>query len=913
MNAAFSSLRELFERATELHGAERAEFLAAHCADPRQREDLERLLAADEQAGDGVLERDPVALAQDIGAEAPGLRPGQRIGPWKLLALLGEGGSSSVFRASREMEGVTQEVALKLLRRGVYSPEAQRQFRRERQALAQLRHSGIARLIEGGLTESGLAYIALELIEGQPVTEFVCAQQQDLRARLQLFLDVCRAVEAAHRALIVHRDIKPSNVFVTREQQVKLLDFGIAKLLDAEDETQTRLASFTPAYAAPEQRRGGAITTATDVFALGVLLGELVTGERMSDGSGRSPSSRVTGDSDPALLPAPAKSLRRALRGDLDNIVMKAIEQDPERRYASATALADDIEAFLDGRPVAAHPPSRWYRAQKFVQRHRLGVIATTAFVLAILAALGVTLWQVDVARREAERADAMRDFMFSAFAEAEPSVPREGPPRVTDVVEQAITKARADGHMHREVRSELLSQLGGVLRAQGQLAQAKQTLAWVHDQAQRDFGENAAPTQRASLELARTLTLTGDFGQARHLLDRLLGSVGTDTELAAETYEESAYLATKQHELQRAKGDAGIGLRIARGLRDEHLLAKTLDHYGNVQLAVDDAQGAIATYSEQLELNRRLFGPQHADVATVQAALSRAYRRAGRMGDAEREIRAALAIDDAVLPKDHWRRARHLNALLMVALQLRDYDTALQAGEESLRINRIASGDDHPETANDLNNVGMLHARLGDHAAALPFLRESLQRVEAKFGARHFETATTRANYGVALAHAGQRAQGESELREALDALEGASEPDLDAIAATCEKLIRVELDFGAVAAAQPVLERLEASIGKMQPPDHSWMTRLAILRATLLLQSGQALPAQHVLNDINAAVANADAELAVELPLLQASAAARLGDADAADLSQTGRAALATLRHPPARLIALAQSLPH
>src|SRR5580765_5957289 len=380
------SLRDLFEAAIELAPAARAAFLDLRCADTSLRAQVERLLLADADAA-ALFSAGARAAALAIGdAElADVLPPGSRIGPFELIAVLGEGGSSTVFRARREVQGVRQDVALKVLRRGLYSPDGQRQFRRERLALGQLQHPGIARLIEGGVTDNGLAYIALELVEGRPITEYARELRLELRARLGLFLQVCRAVEAAHRALIVHRDLKPSNVLVTEDGQVKLLDFGIAKLLDSDDETRTGMAAFTPAYAAPEQRFGGLVTTATDVYALGILLGELVTGQRLTGGSGRTPSSQITGEEGPGVLPAPPPLTRRALRGDLDNIVLKAIELEPERRYASAGAFADDIERMLNGRPVAAHPPSRLYRAGKFVRRHRGGVAATAIFALGIL------------------------------------------------------------------------------------------------------------------------------------------------------------------------------------------------------------------------------------------------------------------------------------------------------------------------------------------------------------------------------------------------------------------------------------------------------------------------------------------------------------------------------------------------
>jgi serine/threonine-protein kinase len=395
------ALRELFETALELDVAEREKFLNSRCPDHALRAQLHRMLAADAQAK-ATLARDASELADTLMQASPplALPPGSRVGSFTIRDIIGTGGYSTVFRAERTQDGVRQHVALKILDRLLYTEEAQRQFRRERQALANLRHPGIARLIEGGITETGLAYIALELIDGVPITEHARVNRLDLRARLKLFIDVCLAVEAAHRALIVHRDLKPGNVLVTVPGEVKLLDFGIAKLLDAEDETQTRLPAFTPAYAAPEQRNNGPITTATDVYALGVLLGELITGERLSGESGGTPSGRVSENQAPGVLPAPAPVTRRLLRGDLDNIVMKAIDVDSDLRYASAGALANDIDRLLDGMPVLAHPPSAWYRTRKFVNRHRGGVLSTAAFLLAVFAALGIALWQAHVAQR---------------------------------------------------------------------------------------------------------------------------------------------------------------------------------------------------------------------------------------------------------------------------------------------------------------------------------------------------------------------------------------------------------------------------------------------------------------------------------------------------------------------------------
>jgi tetratricopeptide (TPR) repeat protein len=301
--------------------------------------------------------------------------------------------------------------------------------------------------------------------------------------------------------------------------------------------------------------------------------------------------------------------------------------------------------------------------------------------------------------------------------------------------------------------------------------------------------------------------------------------------------------------------------------------------------------------------------------VAATHADLSRAYRRAGKTADAERHIRAALAIDAAVLPVDDWRTANHLNALMMVLLVQRDYPAALAAARETLRINRVVHGGDHPETANDLNSVGMLHAQLEQWPAALVPLRDSLALSEARYGADHYETAVVRANYGVVLARAGDVAGGESEVLRALASLEADPEPDLDEQAATLEKLARLRLVRGEPGTIAALVARIDALLARMRTPGSYWEGRSAILHANALLQQGEPAQAMGLLDAAAAALkrsAHPDPVLGVEVPLLHAGASRALGDAAAAERhAQVGVAALATLRHPPGRLTELAKSL--
>jgi serine/threonine-protein kinase len=465
------TLRNLFEEVLGLGAAEREWLYTARGVDVETRAQIERMLAADATEDELLRAGDAATAASAIGdAETPDAPPaGSRIGPFEIVEVLGEGGSSTVFRAFREVAGVRQEVAVKLLARGLYTPEAQRQFRREREALARLRHRAIACLIEGGIADNGLAYIALELVDGLPITRH--ARERDLseRERLVLFLEVCRAVDAAHRALIVHRDLKPSNVLVTAGGEVKLLDFGIAKLLDyAGDATRTVHQALTPAYAAPEQFDTGAITTATDVYALGVLLGELLTGGI------RSRYSNTWSIGDDATQDAPRTPFARKLRGDLANIVGKAMAAEPENRYPFAGALAEDIERYLDGQPVLAHPPSRWYRTERFVARHRGGVLITATLLLAIFVSLGVALWQAHVAREQAARANMVRDFVQSLFAPLRYGTEKSKQPTLGELLAAGVSKLDQSPQLGPGERVDLLAMFSRLYENLGEIAQSR-------------------------------------------------------------------------------------------------------------------------------------------------------------------------------------------------------------------------------------------------------------------------------------------------------------------------------------------------------------------------------------------------------------------------------------------------------
>jgi serine/threonine-protein kinase len=768
-------VRDLFEEAVALPLAARAAWLEANVDDAGTRAEVERLIAADDLPDTRVLDHSVDDLVSRVGEpdEEPRLGAGDSVGPFSLGEMLGEGGSSLVYRASREQDGVCQHVALKLLRRGLHTADERRRFRDERRALAQLRHPGIAHLIEGGITDAGVPYIALELVDGVPITDHVRARELDLRARLQLFVDACRAVENAHRALIVHRDLKPSNVLVTRDGIVKLLDFGIAKLLDADDgldAPHTQHHAMTPAYAAPEQFAGGAITTATDVYALGVLLGEMVTGQRRAPGDTHPPSARVSGEHGPGALPAPPALTRRLLRGDLDNIVLKATASEPELRYASAGALADDIERHLAGQPVLAHPPSARYRARKFAARHRVGVAMSVAVCVAVLVSLGIALWQANVAREQARlahnestRANATRDFMVDLFKTASADLPKDERPSPQQLVDQAARDVRQDPDMDPFVRAQVLLTLGSIARSDGDYANANRLI----DEAMQRERELGLPPDSpdwiaAATEKGNLLHSTGHSDEADRLMAGLVPAMlASDTEAALSGL--MLYGATRAYAGDTERAAAIAQQALAKGQRvfgaDSVNGVSTATYLGQLCSSIGRYHEAETILDEAIARWRRLDRPQDQQFARSLFHLAVAKQQLGERAQVEPLFREGIALMRRIYDGPHDRLAMGLVRYGAYLTEAERFDEAKAAIDEALAAYRKLFGDDDAKTATALDAEGELARARNAPAQAEPLLRTAYAALQAR--AREagygFELASTRLHLAEALLDLGR------------------------------------------------------------------------------------------------------------------------------------------------------------
>ena len=466
----------LFHQASAVPAADRPVWLDVHCGDDAElRREVESLLASD-SSDVGVTVAVGSALAESARAVAAS-QAGQRIGVYRVVRELGHGGMGAVFLARREGADFEQQVAIKFLR-GVLAADSVDRFRAERRILAPLQHPNIARLIDGGATEDGAPYLVMEYVAGQPIDHYCDEKKLPIRDRLTLFCQVCEAVDVAHRSLIVHRDIKPSNILVTADGVPKLLDFGIAKLLDDSGQapvapvTVTGMRMLTPEYASPEQIRGEPITTAADIYSLGVLLFELLTGDRPFTFPSRriEEIERMVGVQEP---PKPSTSARasghaRQLAGDLDTIVLTALRKEPARRYASAAHLADDIRRYLEGRPILARPATWRYRTSRFVTRHRWGVAAAAVIAMLLVGSAIVFVTQAARVQQERDTAEQVITFLTSLFAVADPSESRGNTITAREILDRGVERISIDLKEQPEVQARLLDAMGRVYRELG-------------------------------------------------------------------------------------------------------------------------------------------------------------------------------------------------------------------------------------------------------------------------------------------------------------------------------------------------------------------------------------------------------------------------------------------------------------
>ncbi len=733
------------------------------------------LLAAEASADekiDGAV-ADALALAEEPVPET--------IGPYRVLERLGEGGLATVYLAERCDRQYRMRVAIKVVKRGMDTAEILRRLRLERQILAGLDHPNVARLLDGGSTDDGRPYVVMEAIDGEPIDRHCDRRRLGLEERLQVFRKVCSAVHAAHRSLVIHRDLKPSNILVTEAGEPKLLDFGIAKLLDPQGveqtvvRTMTGMRWLTPEYASPEQVRGEPLTTAADVYALGVLLYELLCGRRpfrfatrapaeverlVCAGEPPRPSTRLVApaeDEPPAAAVAAERGetperLRRRLAGDLDTIVRVAMHKEPVRRYASAQALEDDLRRYLESRPLTARPDTAVYRVRKFVRRHRAAVLAAALVAASLLAGIAGTtraLWLADAERQRAEQhleeLEEVVSFNVGMFEVADPGEARGNSVTVREVLDRAAERVPRELGGRPAVASRLLSTLGRVYQALGLYDRAGELLEQAQARRREAFGDDSPEVARGVYELARV-----------------------------------------RHDQRR----------------------------------FDDA---LELFDDAMDRWRRLYGPRHPQVAATLNSLAETHAGGGDWPAAELDHLRALELRRELLGEDAVETAESRNDLGEVLFYQERYAEAAPLFESALAVRRRVYGDDHPEVAETLHNLAATAAEQGRRSEAEALYREVLELRRRLFTGPHRDLVRSLHNLALTVRDQNRLEEAEAYLREALATAESIPHGDAIEVGRELRALARTLEAQDRAAEAEPLVRRAVelgvAAFGEVHP----------------------------------------------------------------------------------------------
>ena len=846
----WARIEAVLDQALELPPADRGAHVARACTgDPGLERDVLALLEADARAGSFLT---PLSGA-DVGAllgrpgadETPAAMVGHVVGAYRLTALIGEGGMGTVYDAERADGQFDQHVAVKLMKWSGATAEAQHRFLRERQILAGLAHPHIARLLDGGVTDDGVPYFVMErVVPGQALTTYCEEAALDVAERLHLLLQACDAVQYAHAALVVHRDLKPSNIVIDAAGAVKLLDFGIAKLL-ADDEspfvTRTDGRPMTPAFAAPEQVEGGPITIATDVYALGVVLYVVLTGRLPYDvGTGGvadwARAVLETAPRRPSAVVTEPRTVAR-LRGDLDCIVLKSLEKEPGRRYVSVDALATDIRRHLAGLPVEAHDASRWYRARKFVGRNRLLVGGVAATVVALAAGLGATAWQARIARAETRRAEAVQGFLVSVFQQADPDQAKGRELTAKAILDAGTDRIEREFAAQPDVRYALWDVVHDLYQKLGDYASGVTASRHQVEAALAAFGPDSFEHGRALRRLASALAEVEDTAAAAEPLARALPIIrrtagdqsdemieglntqaivlladgkrqaGIDAHRRAAEIARMVYgpdteaTARVENDLVVALGDGDEALALAHHVSsvyrathggESYMYSIALYNEGNQLYTSGRWTDAARVFAELMPIQERLLGVQHTKTVLTYRQLARLAAASGDFDRARDLMGRALTALEAEFGASSVAVALAQGQLANIERMSGRYDAGVTVGQRAADTLRRSS-DTPSNLALALNSLASTYLARGDAAPALTLAREAVTISE---GSDQRWLGANLAQLGAALVAHRERAAAVPVLRRAIETLRGSGQGQ----SVACADALRWLADAGGV-----------------------------------------------------------------------------------------------------------------
>lgn len=812
----WARVEALFDQAVEMQPGERNDFLADACADDAElRGYLRSLLSTD--IADDALVADMISGALREAApklfDQPRNFQGERIGPYRLVRLIGTGGMGAVYLAERADEQFQREVAIKLVRHRLVDPQIEDRLKAERQILANLDHPNIARLLDGGTTNDGTPYLVMEYINGLPVDEYCDRHQLDIDARLELFRTICAAVHYAHQNLIVHRDIKPSNILVSEDGTTKLLDFGIAKLIDAsgmatDGLTREGVALMTPENAAPEQVLGKPVTTATDTYALGVLLHRLLTGysplptdnlspreiayliceqtiERPSSIIEQKQADMRHGRQDSSLVDLAdicerrkisADRLQRRLRGDLDNILLTALRKEPERRYNSVSEFSEDIRMHRQSMPVIARPDTWNYRTGKFVRRHFAGVASSIVLVLLLISFGVVTQVQNQRIAEERDTARQVSTFLEEIFMEPDPARARGLDITAKEILANGAEKIHRQLEDRPEIQSDLMETIGRVYLNLGEYEQSvamhEESLALRRDA----LGERHAKVAQSQNELAVSLTRQGNFQRALQLLETARETnqrnFGEDSVEVATNYQNLAELHLAMSDLDAAEAAARRSITTYAHLNNELPLsyAESISLLARILQVKGDLDQTEQLLREAIDIVQTQVGSDHPYMAYFLQNLAVLLKSKGEIDDAEAMFHESISATRRILGNEHDLLGTSLVMLGSLLHEKGDFPGAEAALRDAIVIHQNARGASHPFVAYDMTSLGMLLHDMGELDAAEKMLRDALTKYELSLDPAHQYIGSTLTELGAVLNTAGMAEQAVPILQRAIE-----------------------------------------------------------------------------------------------------------------------------------------------
>ena len=836
----WSRVQALFEAALDHDPPKRITFLKQACQDDLDLyQEVFSLLESDQQINSLVDGQalDLVTLSDSL-LDEPEL-PAEPIGPYIAIKRLGHGGMGVVYLAKRADGQFEQNVALKLIKRGMDSEKIVRRFIGERQILARLQHPNIARLLDGGVSEEGQPYFAMEYVDGIPILGYCNAKKLSIEGRLQLFGQVCEAVHFAHRNLVVHRDLKPGNILITKEGSVKLLDFGIARVLAENDiDAHTLLTEpgqrvLTPEYAAPEQVTGAPITTQTDIYSLGVVLFELLTGSRplkmtshapvevetvLRHKEPNKPSTQVI--ENPTIEEThglPAHRIRRKLLGDLDTICLKALRKEPDRRYGSADELRLDIQRHLKGLPVSARPDAFSYRIYKFLQRHRTSVI-TTLLVLASISALilGYTsrLSQArDLAEKEAEKAAQTAAFLSSLFEASNPHVTQGDTLNARHMLDAGAERIQAELADQPDVQAGLMTVIGDAYNGLGLYKKAETHFKEALELTRKTtgpFNEDTAGLLQRLADIKHTLN---EFGAADSLERKTLE---LQKQIYGEEHPQIAATLLKMASTQRSLGnhDEAIPLYKEAVAMNEKLLPPndpelswSINNLGWAYHSQGRYQEAEEAYHKAETIQREHLGATHPDLAFTLNNYGGLLWSTGRFEEGEPKVRESLAIRKGLYGEEHPEYIQSLNNLASLLFRKGEIDEAEPLYRQTVAVNKRLLGERHRYVASGLSSLGVIHRERGELEDALRLQLEAIDIRQELFGDKHRLVAASKVNLAGVYRSMEQYDKATQLYTEARDFWQSQASPPIE-LANALIGLGLTLIDSGRVEEAKPLLE---------------------------------------------------------------------------------------------------------